>query len=200
MARGGVLLVQQCALCCIAPAAGSAASHLTARPSAPLRHPVPGWPKVAKKQGLKAQELLGDHLFVVRRRGVRLRRPLQAASQRAQRPSIAAVAEGTTGDHRAYTASRLRRQVPGALSIAEAQAFIDGAERAGFEHQGSRGAAYGEAFRCAHSCACLCTRTLTRTQLQAAGSRQPDAGSMRGLPASAAANGEAVRVSSACVQ
>jgi hypothetical protein len=37
--------------------------------------------------------------------------------------------------------------VPGVLSLAESQAFIDAAERIGFQHQGSRGAAYGEAFR-----------------------------------------------------
>ncbi|KIY94872.1 hypothetical protein MNEG_13090 [Monoraphidium neglectum] len=37
--------------------------------------------------------------------------------------------------------------VPGVLTVPEAQAFIDAAERAVFMHQGSRGAAYGEAFR-----------------------------------------------------
>ncbi|GBF92159.1 2-oxoglutarate and Fe(II)-dependent oxygenase [Raphidocelis subcapitata] len=37
--------------------------------------------------------------------------------------------------------------VPGVLTVSEAQALIDAAERAGFSHQGSRGAAYGEAFR-----------------------------------------------------
>jgi hypothetical protein len=39
-------------------------------------------------------------------------------------------------------------QVPGVLSLHEAQQFIDAAEGLGFEHQGSRGAAYGEAYRC----------------------------------------------------
>jgi hypothetical protein len=38
-------------------------------------------------------------------------------------------------------------QVPGLLSIPEAQAFIDAAEALGFQHQSSRGPAYGEAFR-----------------------------------------------------
>jgi hypothetical protein len=38
-------------------------------------------------------------------------------------------------------------QVPGVLTPHEAQQFIDAAEGLGFEHQGSRGAAYGEAYR-----------------------------------------------------
>ncbi|WIA33534.1 hypothetical protein OEZ86_006658 [Tetradesmus obliquus] len=40
--------------------------------------------------------------------------------------------------------------VPGVLSPQEAQQFIDAAEGLGFEHQGSRGAAYGEAYRDNH--------------------------------------------------
>jgi hypothetical protein len=51
-------------------------------------------------------------------------------------------------------------QVPGVLTVAEAQRFIDAAESAGFEHQGSRGPAYGEAFRWVQSwkpwCASQC--------------------------------------------
>jgi hypothetical protein len=39
--------------------------------------------------------------------------------------------------------------VPGVLSIPEAQQFINAAEALGFEHQSSRGPAFGEAFRCA---------------------------------------------------
>lgn len=39
--------------------------------------------------------------------------------------------------------------VPGVLSVSEAQRFIDAAEALGFEHQSSRGPAFGEAFRCA---------------------------------------------------
>lgn len=38
--------------------------------------------------------------------------------------------------------------VPGVLSIPECQQLIDAAELCGFEHQSSRGPAYGEAFRC----------------------------------------------------
>jgi len=37
--------------------------------------------------------------------------------------------------------------VPGVLSIPECQQLIDAAEGCGFEHQSSRGPAYGEAFR-----------------------------------------------------
>lgn len=40
-------------------------------------------------------------------------------------------------------------QVPGVLTPQEAQKFIDAAEGQGFEHQGSRGPAFGEAYRCA---------------------------------------------------
>lgn len=38
-------------------------------------------------------------------------------------------------------------QVPGVLSVTEAQKFIDVAEQQGFQHQSSRGPAFGEAFR-----------------------------------------------------
>lgn len=38
-------------------------------------------------------------------------------------------------------------QVAGVLTVQEAQRFIDAAESLGFQHQSSRGAAYGEAFR-----------------------------------------------------
>lgn len=38
--------------------------------------------------------------------------------------------------------------VPGVLSIQEAQQLINAAEACGFEHQSSRGPAFGEAFRC----------------------------------------------------
>lgn len=37
--------------------------------------------------------------------------------------------------------------VPGVLSVAEAQQLINAAEACGFEHQSSRGPAFGEAFR-----------------------------------------------------
>lgn len=40
--------------------------------------------------------------------------------------------------------------VPGVLSIQEAQQLINAAESAGFEHQSSRGPAFGEAFRDNH--------------------------------------------------
>eukprot|EP00775_Hariotina_reticulata_P005312 gene5312-5547_t len=40
--------------------------------------------------------------------------------------------------------------VPGVLTVAEAQRLIDAAEAAGFEHQGSRGPQFGEAFRDNH--------------------------------------------------
>ena len=62
------------------------------------------WPRISKKHGLKAQRLVGEHVFVV----------------------------------------------PGVMTTAEAQRWVDAAEAAGFEHQGSRGAAYGEAFRDNH--------------------------------------------------
>ncbi|KAI8466115.1 MAG: oxidoreductase [Monoraphidium minutum] len=70
------------------------------------RQPPPGqWPKISRKQGLRAQQVgLGDHLFTV----------------------------------------------AGVLTLEESQSFIDAAERAGFQHQGSRGAAYGEAYRDNH--------------------------------------------------
>lgn len=38
--------------------------------------------------------------------------------------------------------------VPGVLTVVEAQELINAATRLGFEHQSSRGPAYGEAFRC----------------------------------------------------
>lgn len=40
--------------------------------------------------------------------------------------------------------------VPGVLNVAEAQQLINAAEACGFEHQSSRGPAYGEAFRDNH--------------------------------------------------
>lgn len=45
--------------------------------------------------------------------------------------------------------------VPGVLSVQEAQQLIDAAEACGFEHQSSRGPAFGEAFRYALSVANL---------------------------------------------
>jgi hypothetical protein len=42
--------------------------------------------------------------------------------------------------------------VPGVLSVQEAQQLIDAAEACGFEHQSSRGPAFGEAFRYGLGC------------------------------------------------
>lgn len=45
-------------------------------------------------------------------------------------------------------------QVPGCLTESESRRFIETAERLGFQHQGSRGAAYGEVTRMGLSCWC----------------------------------------------
>ncbi|KAF8058110.1 hypothetical protein HT031_005770 [Scenedesmus sp. PABB004] len=73
------------------------------------------------------------------------------------RPQAAAAAPGAAGLTK-LTRKQLKATVvtdhmllvPGVLSVAEAQRFIDVAEAAGFEWQSSRGPAHGEAFRDNH--------------------------------------------------
>lgn len=88
----------------------------------------PQWPKV-KQKALKPKQLYGVQMLSVR--GV------------AHHEEEKIVHELFLCSH-AIPASH-RFQVEGCLTPQEAQRFIETAESIGFQHQGSRGAAYGEA-------------------------------------------------------
>eukprot|EP00891_Asterochloris_glomerata_P004369 jgi/Astpho2/4369/Aster-08066 len=86
------------------------------------------WPKIQQKRGLAAEELHGQDI-------------MQASS--------ATPAEQTAQVLLSKPPSLflIHAQVQGCLSVAEAARFVETAARIGFQHQSSRGAAYGEAFR-----------------------------------------------------
>ena len=83
------------------------------------------WPKIQQKRGLAAEELHGQDI-------------MQASS--------ATPAEQTAQVLLSKPPSLflIHAQVQGCLSVAEAARFVETAARIGFQHQSSRGAAYGE--------------------------------------------------------
>jgi archaeosine-15-forming tRNA-guanine transglycosylase len=83
------------------------------------------FPPVSRKQQQEVVQLLGMQLFTVR-------------------PARQLFTLGTTARRLVHPMIALPPQVSAVLTQQEARAFIDAAEARGFEHQGSRGAAFSE--------------------------------------------------------
>ena len=84
------------------------------------------WPKIQQKHGLVAEELHGQSIMQA-----------SSATPAEQTAEVLLLSEPPS----LYL---IRVQVQSCLSVAEAGRFVETAESIGFQHQSSRGAAYGE--------------------------------------------------------